>query len=135
MRDLTANEAKLAGKNGLQTYVCTYFFSEKFCIHAICRKLPLDEDDIWMIFEDLHRGGRSIIPPHDVPVRSTLTRWDFREPLSLSNCVVMEFKDAEKHWKRYQDGELDPSVVWGPDVAKIVERRKEEVKRWRDWVM
>lgn len=87
------------------------------------------------IYEDLHRGGRSIIPPHSVPTRSTLTRWDLNEPLGLSNCVVMELKDAEMHWKRYKDGEKDPTAVWGEEVAREVEKRREEVRQWQQWVM
>ncbi|KAF8524849.1 hypothetical protein BU17DRAFT_74648 [Hysterangium stoloniferum] len=117
LRDLTANEAKLTGKNGFQS------------------KLPLDEDEIAFIYEDLHRGGRSILPPHSVPTRSTLTRWDFREPLSLENCVVMELKDAEKHWGAMREGNMDPEVLWGGEVAREIQKRRAEAREWREWVM
>jgi tRNA threonylcarbamoyladenosine dehydratase len=104
-------------------------------LEVLYRKLPLDEDDVAFIYEDLHRGGRSIIPPHSVMTRSTLTRWNLNEPLSLSNCVVMELKDAVMHWKKFKEGVKDPTVVWGDEVARTVEKRKEEVRQWQEWVM
>ncbi|EDR10387.1 uncharacterized protein LACBIDRAFT_152374, partial [Laccaria bicolor S238N-H82] len=75
-RDLLVRESKLLGEQ--------------------LNKLPIDEDDVALIFEDLHRG-RSVIPPHNVPSRPTLVRWDPLLPLTVDNCVVMEFADAEKH--------------------------------------
>lgn len=47
----------------------------------------------------------------------------------------MELKDAEMHWKRYKDGEKDPKAVWGKEVAREVEKRREEVRQWQQWVM
>ena len=40
--------------------------------------------------------GRSIVPPQAACVRPALVRWDPRAPLSLENCVVAEFKEAER---------------------------------------
>ncbi|KAJ7732082.1 hypothetical protein B0H14DRAFT_3615853 [Mycena olivaceomarginata] len=36
---------------------------------------PLDEDDVALLFEDVHRG-RSVVPPHAVPVEPSVVRWD-----------------------------------------------------------
>ncbi|KAJ3488132.1 hypothetical protein NLI96_g3067 [Meripilus lineatus] len=69
--------------------------------HSINR-LPIDEDDVAFIFEDIHRG-RSIVPPYPVPVRPALIRWDPSRPLTLENVVVMEFKEAERHMKECYD--------------------------------
>ena len=45
-------------------------------------KLPLDDDDCGMLFDDIHRG-RSVRPPHGVPERPALVRWDPAAPLAL----------------------------------------------------
>jgi len=111
----------------------------------IINKLPIDEDDVALIFEDLHRG-RSVIPPHAVPSRPVLVRWDPEMPLTAENCVVMEHMDAENHTKKClgisnKDKEAingvrqRPADLWGEEVAIIVERRAKEVARHREWVM
>lgn len=100
-------------------------------------KLPIDEDDISLIFEDVHRG-RSVIPPHNVPSRPVLVRWDIVKPLTVDNCVVMDFAEAEKHYK--ESGSLEepikrPRDIWGNEVTHVVDRRAEELRRDREWVM
>ena len=123
-------------------------------------RLPIDEDDVAFIFEDIHRG-RSIIPPYPVPVRPSLIRWDPLQPLTLENIVVMEFKEAEKHIKEcfgvpeskaangkesvetVVDGCADealkgkgkPEDAWGPEVVEVVKRRQDEVRRTREVIM
>ena len=51
--------------------------------------------DIALLYDDFALG-RSIVPPQASCVRPTLVRWDPRGPLSLGNCVVAEFKEAER---------------------------------------
>lgn len=89
-----------------------------------------------LIFEDIHRG-RSVIPPHNVPSRPVLLRWDISRPLTVDNCVVMEHGEAAKHSKEWgvENGIVDPKVIWGDEVQIIVDRRAEEVRRERQWVM
>ena len=105
-----------------------------------CSRLPIDEDDIPLIFEDLHRG-RSIVPPHDVN-RPTLVRWDLRLPLSIENCVVFESKEAERHVSECWDviaglprENVTPEDVWGEEVVEVVERRKREAIRLKKWIL
>ncbi|KAJ6603231.1 hypothetical protein DFH09DRAFT_968476 [Mycena vulgaris] len=107
LRDLQQREAKRAGDPGQPS------------------RLPIDEDDVALIFEDVHRG-RSVLPPHVVPTRPTLVQWDPARSLTIENCVVMDFVDAERHLK----GE-----VWGEEVRAVVERRAKEIERSREWVM
>ncbi|KAL7284634.1 hypothetical protein ACG7TL_001930 [Trametes sanguinea] len=97
-------------------------------------KLPLDDDDIGLVFEDLHRG-RSVRPPHAVPERPALVRWDPEAPLSLHNCVAFEFADAERHLKECLLEKKRPEDVWGEEVVKVVKRRQEEARRVVEWVM
>jgi len=99
-------------------------------------KLPIDEDDVGLIYEDLYRG-RSALPPHDVPVKPTLVRWDYTKPLTLDNCIVLDFKDAEKHVKACQESGSPTAALdlWGPEVEAIVQRRSAEARKCRDWVM
>jgi len=100
-------------------------------------RLPIDEDDIGLIFDDLYRG-RSAVPPYDVPQRPTIVRWDFRKPVTIQNCVVFDFKDAEKHakacWSPVGD-HVDPESIWEETVQEAVKRRAAEAKRILDWVM
>jgi tRNA threonylcarbamoyladenosine dehydratase len=90
-------------------------------------RLPLDEDDVSFVFEDLHRG-RSVVPPYDVPGRPVLLRWDIDAPLTLENCVVMDAKEAELHVN-------DGRGRWPPEVQEAVDRRRKEIELWRSWVM
>ncbi|KAK7683704.1 hypothetical protein QCA50_013080 [Cerrena zonata] len=115
-RDLLHREEKLAG--------------------TAINRLPLDEDDVALLFEDIHRG-RSIIPPHAVPTRPTLVRWDPKLPLTLENCVSMESTEAEKHIKEcFGEGEKkSPEELWGKETAEVVKRRSGEVRKVQEWVM
>ncbi|KZP17386.1 hypothetical protein FIBSPDRAFT_793232 [Athelia psychrophila] len=120
---------------------------------AVVNKLSIDDDDISLLFEDVHRG-RSLIPPHPVPTRPALVRWDPALPLALDNCVVMESAEADKHMRECfgvvnagadSKGEVEvdvgptnlrrPEELWGAEVAGVFERRKQEVGGQRDWVM
>ncbi|KAF5392640.1 hypothetical protein D9757_000882 [Collybiopsis confluens] len=127
-RDLLHREEKLAGQT--------------------LSRIPLDEDDIALIFEDIHRG-RSVLPPHEVPTKPVLVRWDLAQPLTLENCVTMEEKDAAKHVKAWREGlesskeslqsgtvtlSPSPAEVWGNEVEEIVQRRAKEIRRVQDWV-
>ncbi|KAJ7733370.1 ubiquitin-protein ligase molybdopterin-converting factor [Mycena olivaceomarginata] len=111
LRDLLAREAKRAG--------------------TLVGRIPLDEDDVALLFEDVHRG-RSVVPPHAVPVKPTLVRWDPARPLGVENVVVMDAGEAGVHGS--DSGEGGPGA-WGEDVREAVRRRVEEVERWRGWVM
>ncbi|KAI0356973.1 ubiquitin-protein ligase molybdopterin-converting factor [Trametes cingulata] len=106
---------------------------EKFLGHQI-NKLPLDEDDLGLIFDDLYRG-RSARPPYPVPERPALVRWDPNEPLSLMNCVAFEFPDAEKHLQECLLAKKRPEEVWGEEVVQVVRRRREEARKVIEWVM
>jgi len=100
-------------------------------------KLPIDEDDVALIFEDVHLG-KSVLPPHDVPSKPTLVRWDASSPLTIENCVVMDHNDAEKHGKSIRDPSgtfVDPKEIWGAQVQEIVTRRAKVLERQRQWVM
>ncbi|KAE9402666.1 hypothetical protein BT96DRAFT_1017423 [Gymnopus androsaceus JB14] len=121
-KDLLHREEKLAGQT--------------------LNRIPFDEDDIGLLFEDIHRG-RSVFPPHEVPTKPALVRWDLSQPLTMENCVVMEEKDAVKHIKTWREGlSLDdgstapspsPAEVWGGAVQEVVRRRAEEIKKIQEW--
>lgn len=115
LRDLLKRESQLVGET--------------------INKLPIDEDDVSLILEDFYRG-RSIIPPHEVPARPMLVRWDFRRPLGLDNCVVMDQGDGEKHMKACSTGAdeiQDPKSVWGDKVQDVVDRRAREIGQYLLW--
>ncbi|KAI0752645.1 ubiquitin-protein ligase molybdopterin-converting factor [Daedaleopsis nitida] len=106
---------------------------EKFLGHQI-NKLPVDDDDAGILFDDIHRG-RSVRPPHAVPERPALVRWDPDAPLSLENCVAFEFADAERHLQECLLAKKRPEEVWGADVVEVVRRRSEEARKVVEWVM
>ena len=104
---------------------------------ATSSKLSINEDDVALIFEDLHLG-KSVLPPHAVPSKPTLVRWDASRPLTIENCVVMDHKDAEKHTKSIRDPSgtvVDPKEIWGAQVQEIVTRRAKQLEHQRQWVM
>ncbi|KIK34332.1 hypothetical protein CY34DRAFT_813002 [Suillus luteus UH-Slu-Lm8-n1] len=113
LRDLLHHESKFVGKP--------------------INKLPIDEDDVALIFEDLHLG-RSVVPPHAVPARPTLLRWDPAKPLTLENCVVFESIEATKHIKECLSPRKHPGAVWGDEVQAIVDRHAGDVAKYRTWV-
>lgn len=97
-------------------------------------KLPIDEDDVALLFEDLYLG-RSVVPPHSVPSRPQLIRWDPSKPLVIENCVVFDFAEAEKHSKEcLGDERRRPAEVWGDQVQRIVDKNALEVDNYRAWV-
>ncbi|GJE93462.1 tRNA threonylcarbamoyladenosine dehydratase [Phanerochaete sordida] len=109
---------------------------EKIAGHALNR-LPIDEDDVGMLFEDIHRG-RSVVPPHPVPTRPMAVRWDPEQPLVLENCVILEDKEVERHMREVfgvgGDGtKKRPEELWGAETAQVVARRAEEIRRDREW--
>ncbi|KAJ7227598.1 hypothetical protein B0H12DRAFT_1328655 [Mycena haematopus] len=122
VRDLQAREARRAGTLNV--------------------RLPLSEDDVALLFDDVHRG-RSVVPPHRVPVKPTLVWWDRTRPLGPENVVVMDAGEAARHeGEREEGGEgvgeeggKGGPGVWGEDVHEAVRRRVAEVERWKDWVM
>ncbi|KAJ7720132.1 hypothetical protein DFH07DRAFT_972714 [Mycena maculata] len=59
-----------------------------------------------------HPPQPSVLPPHAVPARPKLMRWDPDPPLSLENVVVMDAGDDGRHLAG--DGE----------VRELVERRR-----------
>jgi hypothetical protein len=71
-----------------------------------------------------------VLPPHAVPVKATLVRWDPAKPLRVENVVVMEAADAERH-ERVDGG----PGMWGEEVKAVVERHAKELERNREWVM
>ncbi|TFK52933.1 ubiquitin-protein ligase molybdopterin-converting factor [Heliocybe sulcata] len=97
-------------------------------------RIPIDEDDVALVFEDVYLG-RSLIPPHPVPTKAVLVRWDPQEPVSTTNVVVMEGKEAEHHVRECWDLGKRPAEVWGEEVEGIVKRRAEEVTRVREAVL
>ncbi|EJD01943.1 ubiquitin-protein ligase molybdopterin-converting factor [Fomitiporia mediterranea MF3/22] len=96
-------------------------------------RLPIDETDVAYIYEDLHRG-RSLIPPHRVPNKAALTRWDPSEPVTVQNCVVLDLPEL----KKYDEGVKErkrPEEIWGEDVQALVERRRKEASEWWEKAM
>jgi hypothetical protein len=87
-----------------------------------------------MIFEDVYRG-RSILPPHDVPNKPVLVRWDYTRPLSVDNVVPMDQSDADRHIRHCHDLREKPEDVWGQEVKAVYERRTQEILKDRQWIM
>lgn len=75
------------------------------------------------------------MPPHPVPARPALVRWDPAAPLVLENCVAMEHGEAERHVRECYEGGKRPEEVWGEEVVQVVRRRAEEVRKVREWTM
>ena len=141
-RDLLRREERIVG-HALK-YVCAAAHgsrepSSDLTAILFSSRLPIDEDDVGLLFEDIHRG-RSVVPPHAVPSRPALVRWDPLQPVGLENLVVMEDKDADQHVKECFGASADspkklPEELWGHETAEVVARRAEEIRRDREWIM
>ena len=88
---------------------------------------------VFMIFEYVYRGG-SILPPHNVPNKPTLVRWDCTRPLSVDTVVQMDQLDAEKHIQRCHDLKEKPEAVWARSEGGF-ERRTQEILKDKRWFM
>jgi hypothetical protein len=96
------------------------------------RRLPVDETDIAYLFEDLYRG-RSSIPPHSIPQRPILARWDSSLPLRVDNCVVLGPADAkllDDAGGRGEDVEQWSEGTSKTDAILLIHTRTEEAKLW-----
>ncbi|KAJ7756221.1 ubiquitin-protein ligase molybdopterin-converting factor [Mycena metata] len=82
---------------------------------VVVSRIALDEDDVALIFEDLHRGGRSVLPPHAVCAKPTLVLWDATQGVSVENVVVMEAADAERHQREDGGG----PGIWGEELVSL----------------
>ncbi|OCB86991.1 ubiquitin-protein ligase molybdopterin-converting factor [Sanghuangporus baumii] len=96
-------------------------------------RLPIDETDVAFIFEDLYRG-RSLIPPHRIPNKAQLTRWDPNEPLSVHNCIVLDLPEFKKHVDGLKEGKR-PEQIWGDGVTALVAKRRKEAGEWWERAM
>ena len=135
LKDLLNREQKTSGQ--VIKYVLLYTFNNLLWTERgiIYSKLPLDEDDVSLIFEDLHRG-RSVIPPHSIPARPVLVRWDPHHPLTLENTVVMDQAEGKRHVQGLGTGDLHtPAEVWGDEVQDVVNRRAKELEGHRQMVL
>ena len=96
-------------------------------------RLPIDETDVAYILEDLHRG-KSLIPPHAIPNKPLLTRWDPGQPLNAANCVVLDVVELKKHLEGLQNGKT-ADEVWGEEVSQLMKRRQVEAREWMAKIM
>lgn len=115
----------------------------------------MDQNEIALLYEELHHNGRSIIPStspanptgsfhpivsHPLALRPALVRWDMDSPLSVENCVLMENKDVLKHLKECglqerKDGSVrkSPAEVWGVEVDEGARALGKEARRILSW--
>lgn len=91
-------------------------------------KLPVTQEDLGYIFEDLNYG-RSTLPPHAVLPKPVAVRWDMNRELTVDNVVILGPKEAEKHEKECLTGGKSAVDVWGVDVVEMVERRFAEARK------
>ncbi|KIM20476.1 hypothetical protein M408DRAFT_30337 [Serendipita vermifera MAFF 305830] len=94
------------------------------------RRLPLSDQEVGFVFEELHRS-KSSFPPHETLSRPTLIRWNLGEPLTVANCVVMSPEDARKHEDAFRNGQ-SAEEFWGSQVTRAVQRRRQEAEQWMD---
>ncbi|CAE6461225.1 unnamed protein product, partial [Rhizoctonia solani] len=96
-------------------------------------KLPISDQDVAYIFEDLHRG-RSTIPPHAVLARPQLSRWNAKEPLTTSNCVVLSHQEVQALVDHGGIGEeLVRKGIWPSETLEVVHARQREATRVAQW--
>jgi hypothetical protein len=87
-KDLTAREGRWRGIEKQEYVNLSIYLSYLFDTKLSYRRIPLTDEEVGYIFEELHRS-KSCFPPYPSLSRPTLIRWNFDEPLSVVNCVVM----------------------------------------------
>lgn len=90
-------------------------------------KLPVTQDDLGYIFEDLNYG-RSTFPPHAVLPKPIAVRWDVTRPVAVDNIVIIGTKEAERHEKECLMEGKSVLDVWGQEVVDLVARRFAEAR-------
>lgn len=98
-------------------------------------RIPLNEKDVGYAVEEVFKG-KSVVSGFFT--RLVLTRWEplpereegawgeVDHQISLDNVVVMTKDEAKKHEKEVLKGRRKVEDVWGEDVVKRVEERKED---------
>lgn len=95
--------------------------------------MPLNEDDMAYIFEDVHRG-RSVVPPtFSTSSHPCILRWTPDAPLSWENAVVMTQDEAKRHEEGCLVEGKEGREVWGEETEEIVRERREEERAMRMW--
>ena len=96
-------------------------------------RVAISESDVAYLLDDLHRGRSVVCPNNVVPARPTFIRWTYTPPdageeavpVHVSNLVVMDRPEAEKHEKEVLKGGKSPEEVWGKETVELVRKRKE----------
>ncbi|KAJ9122341.1 hypothetical protein QFC22_001762 [Naganishia vaughanmartiniae] len=100
-------------------------------IHQV-KRIPISQDDIAYVFEDLHQG-RSTLSPYPVLTKPALIRWYKNQPLTVWNCVVMSEKDADRHMKEVLQGEKTGAELWGEEAERLVQKRARDARAVWEW--
>ncbi|ORX37153.1 hypothetical protein BD324DRAFT_579869 [Kockovaella imperatae] len=95
---------------------------------ALQTKLPVTQDDIGFVFDDIYHG-RSSIPPNVVLPKPQAVRWNKDRELTEDNLVMLSMKDAERHETEHLKGGKTLDEVWGDEVVQFVQRKSAEVRR------
>ena len=106
-------------------------------------KIPLTKDDVGYLIEEVYRG-KSVVS--GLPSRLALIRWRGSEEgfapvkdaegqksvrLSLDDLVCMTKEEATLHEKEVLRGGKSPESIYGEEVVRLVERRREEERHYR----
>ena len=108
-------------------------------------KIPITKDDIGYLVEEVYRG-KSVIS--GLPTRLTLVRWKAPEGgfkiegncegqkyvrLNLDELVCMTKEEAATHEKEVLKGGKTVESKYGEDVVRLVEKRREEDRHYRQY--
>lgn len=96
-------------------------------------KIPVNEEDMAYIFEELHRGRSAIAPEYTVPARPSMCRWSMDQPVRWDNLIVLEKDEAMKHEAEVLIAGKRPEDVWNVETVKLFEERRELERKTRDF--
>ncbi|KAK8226724.1 hypothetical protein HDK77DRAFT_384778 [Phyllosticta capitalensis] len=114
--------------------------ARKFNIPAIGLKIPVTQEDVGYLVEEVFRG-RSVVT--GLATRLALVRWravpaadlvDTRfegqksSKLRLTDLVCMTKEEATRHEKEVLTGDKRPEDIYDPEVLRLVEKRLGEEK-------
>lgn len=91
-------------------------------------KLPVNQDDIGLIFDDINHG-RSSLPPYGILAKANMIRWDGALDVREDNLVVMSTQDAARHERECLVGGKAVRDVWGEEAVEHIRKKSEEIRR------
>lgn len=108
-------------------------------------KIPITKEDVGYLVEEVYRGKSAV---SGLPTRLALSRWERPKEgfnieeeweeqkcvrLGLNELVCMTKEEAAAHEKEILKGGRRPEEIYGKDVIRLVEKRRNEERAYQEY--